>query len=168
MDRQKGISFIGMPGAGKSIIGKQLAGLLGWDFVDLDDLIREKEGQDLIEIIQERGERGFVELEETYALRLDLANTVFSPGGSIIYSPRAMDRLQSETDVIYLDWPLEEVKKHLGDNLETRGIIGLALNGLDNLYKERVLLCQKLAHHTIQCANLNQEEIIDKIYQSFA
>ncbi len=166
MGRQRGISFIGMPGAGKSIIGKQLADLLGWDFVDLDDLIREKEGQSLIEIIQERGERGFVELEEAYALGLDLADTVFAPGGSVVYSSRAMDKLQSETDVIYLDWPLEEIKKHLGENLETRGIIGLMLKGLDNLYKERVLLCQKMAHRTIQCLDKTEDEIVSGVYKS--
>lgn len=165
MNSQKGITLIGMPGAGKSTIGKQLAELLGWKFVDLDVLINKGESQSPAEIIRERGEREFIELEEKYVLALDLAEIVFSPGGSIIYSPKAMAKLQSETNIVYLDLPLEEIRKRLGRNLEPRGIIGLALSGLDNLYRERILLYQKFAHHTVSCAGLNEKEIIDKIYK---
>jgi len=160
----KGITLIGMPGAGKSVIGKQLANQLGWNFIDLDILLKEKEGKDLIEIIREKGEREFVELETKYALELTLANTVFSPGGSIVYSPRAMEKLNSETNIIYLDVPFEEIKNRLAGDLETRGIIGLALNGLDNLFKERVLLYQNFSHHTISCAGSSEKEIINQIY----
>ena len=163
----EGITLIGMPGSGKSVIGKQLAHHLGWDFVDLDILIKEKEGKSHAEIMKEKGEHELLQLEELYTLGLDFnlptGGLVFSPGGSIIYSRRAMEKLKSETKIIYLDLPYEEIKSRLGNNLENRGIIGLTLRGLGSLYQERTPIYQKFAHHIIPCIDQNEKEVVDKI-----
>lgn len=170
----KAITLIGMPGAGKSTIGKVLADRLGfsagggpasgWKFVDLDVVIKEKEGKSHAEIAKKKGDDALVKIEETYTLGLDFDRVVFSPGGSIVYSPRAMEKLRRETWIIYLDLPFEEIRKRLGENLETRGIVGLAQKGLEGLFAERTPFYQKYAHHIINCLNLSDAEVVQKIY----
>ncbi|MEK7192438.1 MAG: shikimate kinase [Patescibacteria group bacterium] len=159
----KGITLIGMPGAGKSTIGKALAGKLGFRFVDLDFVIKEKEGKSHSVLLEKLGPEKFIELEGSHALGIDLSKTVFSPGGSIVYSPEAMKKLRSETLIIYLELPLQEIRRRLGRSAETRGIVGLAEKGLAELFKERTPLYQSFASHTVACLNLKDREVVNKI-----
>jgi len=162
-DSEKGITLIGMPGSGKSTIGKKLAHALGWNFIDLDILINKKEGKSHSLIMEERGESGLMRLEENYTLPLNLERTVFSPGGSIVYSKKAMEKLSAETRIIYLDLPLKEIKRRLGAGAASRGIIGLEEKGLGGLFNERQALYQKTAHQKIMCLGLGAQAIISKI-----
>ena len=57
------IVLIGMPGVGKSTVGVTLAKVLGYQFVDADLVIQEKEGKLLREIIAEEGPDGFIAVE---------------------------------------------------------------------------------------------------------
>jgi shikimate kinase len=155
----KGITLIGMPGAGKSTIGKMLAKRTGFKFVDLDVLIKEKTGRSHADILENDGEDRLLELENKYTLELDLAQTIFSPGGSIVYSKPAMEKLKNETKITYLELSLSEIKKRLGKNLKTRGIIGLKQKGLEGLFAERTPLYKESAHRTINCSGLSDEEI---------
>lgn len=184
----KGITLIGMPGAGKSTIGKTLADRLGFQFVDLDVLICEKEGRSHDQISREKGDAELMRLEEKYTLELDFSCflhsrgrfriaevpakrgvearcscTVFSPGGSIVYSPRAMEKLRAETTVVYLELPLLEIENRLGNGAATRGIVGLSEKGLGGLFEERASLYQSFAHQTINCFGLNDKTIVEKI-----
>ena len=160
-----GITLIGMPASGKSIIGRALAKRLNFKFIDLDDLILEKEGRSHAEILAESGKDKLLEIEEKYTLGLDLHNTVFSPGGSIIYSETAMKKLQNETLIFYLELPLEKLKERLSNKVASRGIVGLEGKGIAGLFKERAPIYQKFAHHTINCTNLKDEDCIDEILQ---
>lgn len=159
----KGITLIGMPGAGKSTIGKLLAKKLGYKFVDLDFLIKEKEGRSHADILEKDGVEALLGVEEKHTLDLDLDKIVFSPGGSIIYSPEAMEKLKDETRIIYLELPLGDIKKRLGKNIETRGIVGLKEKGPENLFQERTPLYESFADHIIHCANLEDKKIVEKI-----
>jgi shikimate kinase len=86
MENQKGITLIGMPGSGKSTIGKLLAKKSDRKFIDLDILIKVKSGKSHTDILAEQGDSALLKLEEFYTLGLDFTDTVFSPGGSIVYS----------------------------------------------------------------------------------
>lgn len=74
------ITLIGMPAAGKSVIGVLLAKKLGYDFVDSDLLIQKQEGSLLHEIIHDKGVAKFKEIEEQVNASLDVHNTVIAPG----------------------------------------------------------------------------------------
>ena len=124
----KGITLIGMPGSGKSTIGKKLAERLKFRFVDLDELIKEKIGRSHAEILEKDGRDALINLENQLTLELNFENTIFSPGGSIIYSLVAMEKLRAETTVIYLELQLQEIQKRLGKNPNSRGIVGLQEN----------------------------------------
>src|SRR6185503_11348550 len=58
------ISLVGFMGAGKTTVGRALAEKLGWEFVDLDDLIQARDGRTIPEIFEESGERAFRNLEQ--------------------------------------------------------------------------------------------------------
>lgn len=161
----KGITLIGMPGAGKSTIGRKLAGRLNFRFIDLDDLIKEKEGKTHTVILEERGAGALCDLENTLTLSLSLDGMVFSPGGSIIYSSASIEKVRAETLVVNLELPLHILKGRLAHSWETRGIVGLKEKGLEGVYAERVPLYRAAAHHTIICDGKTEQEIINAILQ---
>jgi len=161
----KSITLIGMPGAGKSTIGRKFAKKIGFKFIDLDVFIKEKEGKSHTTVLDSKGSEALCALENKYAMQLPLKDTVFSPGGSIVYSSDAMKRLRNETIVINLELPLATIKGRLSFNMEGRGIVGLKEKGIAGLFKERIPLYRKFAHYTIKCEGLNENAIINEILQ---
>ncbi|MEK7640578.1 MAG: shikimate kinase [Patescibacteria group bacterium] len=159
----KGITLIGMPGVGKSTIGRLLAAKIGFSFVDLDNLIRDSEGKTHSQIAKEKGDAELTRLEEFYTRGLNLERTVFSPGGSIVYSESAMEKLCRETNVIYLSAPLATIEQRLGDGIAGRGIVGFAEKGLAGVFLERQPLYEKYAHRKIECDTETAEQLADRI-----
>jgi shikimate kinase len=99
------IILIGMPGSGKSTCGVVAAKLLLKNFFDTDLLIQNREGRRLQQIIDEKGLDYFARAEEEAVLSLDIAGTVIATGGSVVYSPAAMEHLRRMGKVIYLHVP---------------------------------------------------------------
>src|SRR6266567_2951058 len=145
---KKGITLIGMPGSGKSTLGKLLAVDLNLRFLDLDQLITETLGMPINVSIATHGEEAFLALEEKLTLQLALHNVLLSPGGSIVYQTKAMEKIRRETTVIYLHVPKTILKKRLTDN-GNRGIIGLDKYGFDGLFALRKPLYEQYADMTI-------------------
>ena len=85
-EQSRSIELIGMPGAGKSTIGKLLAKSLGWQFVDTDDKIRLHAGLCLQDILNQSGYLYLRELEEKLLSKMQInSRTVVATGGSIVY-----------------------------------------------------------------------------------
>ena len=74
----KNIILIGMPGTGKSVVGRALADRLHYTFVDMDDLIGQAAGQTLAEILRSRGLEAFLTLEGQIGEALTCENTVIA------------------------------------------------------------------------------------------
>ena len=117
----RNITLIGMPAAGKSMVGVLLAKRLGYSFVDVDILIQEKEQRLLKEIIAQEGLNGFLEVENRINSQLKVERSVIAPGGSVIYGKEAMEHLKEISTVVYLKLSYEEVEKRLG-NIQDRGV----------------------------------------------
>jgi shikimate kinase len=160
----RSITLLGMPASGKSTIGKILAKKLGWDFVDLDELIKEKIGKRYDEILEQEGERKLLDLENRFTLELDFGrNLVFSPGGSIIYSLEAINKIKKESWVVHIDLPLEEIEKRLKERPIKGGVVGLKEKGLRGLFIERNSIHIKIADHIIDAKGLNEADLVSKI-----
>ena len=119
------IILIGMPGSGKSTCGVVAAKLLLKNFFDTDLLIQNREGQRLQQIIDEKGLDYFARAEEEAVLSLDIAGTVIATGGSVVYSPAAMEHLRrcacdalQTDDIIVEDIPDEERAKQADRDYE--------------------------------------------------
>jgi shikimate kinase len=152
------ITLIGMAGVGKSSIGKKLAKKLDFDFLDPDELIKQKTLLSLQHIIDQKGEKYFLELEQQVITGLEsIENTVICPGGSVVYSEKAMGFLQQHSTIVFLKAEIGQIKQHLTD-LNRRGIVGLEGQSLDDLYQKRIPLYEKYAQITV-C--LSEDENID-------
>jgi shikimate kinase len=158
------VTFIGMSGAGKSTIGKKVSLDLGYRFVDIDKIIEKKEGVDLQTILDKVGDGEFIKLEEQTVLNLSFVkNTIISPGGSVIYSDKAMNYLKSISTIIYLEVFLKEIEKRLSSSKELRGIVGLKQKTLAELYSERIPLYKKYADVQIDVIGKNLDIIVQEI-----
>jgi len=158
------ITFIGMSGVGKSTIGRKLASDFGYKFIDIDKIIENKEGINLQTILDKMGDSEFIKLEEQSVLGLSFVkNTIISPGGSIIYSDRALNYLKSISTIIYLGVSLKEIEKRLSSSKKLRGIVGLKHKTLTELYNERVPLYEKYADIQIDVTDKNLDIVIQEI-----
>ena len=155
------LTLIGMPGAGKSSIGKAVAGRLNLRFIDSDELIRQHTGLSIGESLARLADELFIQLEEKVVIQLgNFDNSVVSPGGSVIYSQNAMDFLKQRSFVIFLTVPVEVIL----DRVEPqRGVVRLQDNNLKDLFNERLPLYEKYADQTISAnrdVRLVAEEIV--------
>lgn len=142
------VILIGMPGCGKSTVGVVLAKSLGFGFTDTDLIICEKEGQKLQDLIDEQGIKRFLEIEEQVGRELNCKNTVVATGGSMVMNQKAMENLRSLGTVVYIDVPLEVLKKRI-NNMKTRGIVFEKGETLEDIFNKRTPLYKKYADITV-------------------
>lgn len=160
----KNVVLIGMPGAGKSTVGVILAKVLGYQFIDSDLLIQEREKCLLKDIIRRDGLEGLIAVEEQVNAGIMADHAVIATGGSVIYSQKAMEHLREIGVVVYIRLSLETIQNRLG-NLRQRGVIMKKGQTLKELYDERCSLYEKYAHHIIDGEGLGMEELMEKIVQ---
>lgn len=156
------IILVGMPAAGKSTLGVLLAKQLGYDYLDTDIHIQRREGQTLQAIIDGRGPEEFRRIEERVLLALDCRAHVIAPGGSAVYSERAMRHLKKNGVVIHLDLDPPRLIRRL-DNLETRGIVMGPGQSIADLYAERRPLYLRYADLTVDCGDRAPHEVLKEI-----
>ena len=157
MNNKSNIVLIGMPSCGKSVTGVVLAKILNKKFVDVDLMIQERAGKGLQAIINEDGIDTFKKIEEEVLLTVDFTNAVIATGGSAIYYDAAMEHLKINGTVVYIDVPIEDIKKRL-KNIKTRGVAMGKGQTLDDLYNMRKPLYEKYADVTVKSYNKNSME----------
>ena len=164
--KETGIVIIGMAGVGKSTIGMVLAQALGYDFLDVDNYIFQKEGKRIQELIDSVGEEAFLDLEKRRMLEIPLPRMVVAPGGSIIYHPDLMEYLKGKAVLVYLDDSFQNIETKLTGGLD-RGIVGLRYKTLRQIYEERRPLYFKYADVIIDCRGKKQDALVDEILKRY-
>ncbi len=160
------IILIGMPGVGKSSVGVVLAKALGYHFVDSDLVIQQTEGRLLSEIIEEKGNDGFIEVENNINSKIDVKRTVLATGGSAVYGTEAMEHFRNIGTVLYMKASFETIDSRLS-NLVGRGVAMKKSQTLKELYEERCVLYERYADITLNVDKMSIEEIIVKIMSFF-
>ena len=156
------ISLIGMAGAGKSSIGKKLAKHLNFNFVDSDLIIEKKYGESLQDILNQKGNKKFKEIEEGALLSVEFKEIVLATGGSAVFCDNAMEYIKGNSKVIYLEVPYEDISARISDFSE-RGLLKRSDQTIQEAYKEREGLYQNCADYIVQ----NNEKIdscLNKIF----
>lgn len=142
--RTDNVVLIGMPGAGKTSCGRELARLLHRPFVDLDDAIALESGREPSRIITEEGEEAFRRLETEAARRYGgRSGLVVACGGGIVTRAENYDLLHQNGTVVLIDRPL--------DQLSSDGRPLSQAQGIERLAAQRRPLYESWADVTVRC-----------------
>ncbi|QIT56685.1 shikimate kinase [Aquisalimonas sp. 2447] len=160
--------LIGMPGSGKSTIGRLLADRLGRRFVDTDALVEASRKCSLQTIVDAEGPAGVLAAEETEARALDCRDTVIATGGSMVYSEPAMTALKRLGRILWLDVPLAALQQRVGSGAD-RGLAMRPDQDLSDLASERLPLYARHADLRIPApAGASPEDITAVILAQLA
>jgi shikimate kinase len=163
--RRPHLILIGLPGCGKSTVGKAVAERLGRAFLDFDQEIERRQGKTIAEIFGEKGEGAFRELERLLSEELrELGNMILAPGGGWVTKPDAVRLLRPPSRLVYLRVRPETALKRLGAERNTRPL----LMRPDPLAEIRRLLqtrqaAYESADHVIEAELLGVEEVIKRV-----
>lgn len=133
----KNIVLIGMPGTGKSVVGRALAERLDYTFVDVDDLIVEAAGKSLPEILRTEGLEAFLALEGQVGEKLDCERHIIATGGSMVLSETAMEHLKKDSITVWLETPLSQISQRMPEDLWDRGIAAAPEMDIREIYEQR-------------------------------
>jgi Shikimate kinase len=143
------ITFCGMMGSGKSIIGKKFAKIIDFNFLDTDSFIEKKTGKSISQIFTESGENFFRELEENYISKiLEKKNYVFSLGGGVMSNLNLRNIIKKNSYNIYLEVEINNLSKRLEssknrpliNNINIKKKLNELIKKRENFYKEADLI----------------------------
>jgi shikimate kinase len=157
--------LVGLPGAGKTTIGRAVAAELGRNFLDFDAEIERRQGSSVAEIFGARGEPAFRALEVALTEELKASgNFILAPGGGWITNPGCLDMLRPPAQVIYLQVEPARALKRMAAEATARPLLRHP-NPLAEL--ERLLGARKdlylLADHTVRVDFMREKEVIAHI-----
>ncbi len=109
---KENIILVGMPGCGKSTVGRKLAKVLDRPFLDTDDLIVEQEGRSIPEIFASEDETAFrgIETDVIRNVCLKYRGAVIATGGGAILRPENVRALRRVGRIYFLDRDIENIK----------------------------------------------------------
>jgi len=158
--------LVGLPGVGKTTIGKEVARKLGRPFLDFDQEIERRSGMAVREIFRVKGEEHFRELE--FGLTKELSSKggmVLSPGGGWITQSKSVELLRSAGRIIYLRASPEAVARRLR-RVETRPLLAGRdpVVALRELYQKRRVLYET-ADAVLDTERLARQQLIAKVVE---
>lgn len=149
--------MIGMPGSGKTTLGRELAKRLGVDFVDIDAGIVESEGMSVAALFAEKGQAWFRALESRAleSLQSDPRSLVIATGGGIVEKPENREHMHRAGLVIYIERPLEAIAAAIRFGKD-RPLLQTP-DDLRRLYERRAEMYRQTADYTVK----NERSITD-------
>lgn len=143
----KNIVLIGMPGSGKTSIGKILAKQLNREFCDIDQYIEQTQDKRISDIF-ESGEDVFREIEKV-SVKVISENTelVISTGGGVVKFPENIDNLKRSGIIFFIDRSVEDIISDVEVN--TRPLLKDGVEKIYELYRERCELYKKYADYIV-------------------
>ncbi len=128
------IYLIGMPGSGKTTIGKKLAEAMNYHYIDLDEYIEQKACLFISEIFQMYGEKYFRDLETNMLKELsELDNIVVACGGGIVVNKK--NKALMKGLVLFLTAPLAELERRTKGTEDIRPLLNEKT--IYDLYEDR-------------------------------
>lgn len=147
MRKQHNLILIGMPGSGKSQLGKRLSRQLGMRLLDTDTMIEAKAGQRISEIFATQGEAAFRDLETRCVHEAaQCQGVVIATGGGVILREDNMRALAASGLIVFVDRHPSHI---LRSSLADRPLVNNQADRLWTLYYERLHLYRSYAHRSV-------------------
>lgn len=146
------ISLIGLPGVGKSTIGRQLAKRLGWKFVDSDAVIEKRIDCSILDYFNCEGEGRFRDIESEVLMQLMVEHkTILATGGGAVLREANRAALRQNSHVVYLRSTPEELFRRLRNDTQ-RPLLQVEdpQARLREIYGERDPLYRETAHFIVE------------------
>lgn len=151
------VVIIGMPGSGKTTIGKILGRELDLKFYDMDEYIQERTSKSILELF-ENGEDYFRNIETDMCRELSKEkNVLISTGGGVVKKKENIDVLKKDALIIFLDRPVEKILEDV--DVSKRPLLKDGKERIINLYNERYELYKKYADEIV----VNDSDMIEVI-----
>lgn len=170
MDNRRNIYLVGLMGAGKTTVGRQLARRLGRVFFDSDHEIVARTGVAVPTIFEIEGEDGFRRREaQTIAELTELDGIVMATGGGAVLNAETRKRLHESGWVVYLNVPpalLFERTKH--DKNRPLLQVENPLARLEELHASRDPLYREVAHLTVEGGHLIAAGIVQYLLREYS
>ena len=163
--RSRTYSLIGMPGGGKSTVGRHLARRLGEGFVDTDAVIERRIGCPIRTFFEQEGEDRFRDIEAAVLEELiQSTHGVIATGGGIVLRDSNRDALRSRTVCVYLRSTPEELFRRLRHDSK-RPLLQVAdpLARLRELYQKRDPLYRQSARFVIETGRPSVPALVNMI-----
>lgn len=159
------IALVGLPGSGKSTVGRQLARRLRLPYFDSDHVIEERLGCSIRTSFERDGEEYFRNLEESVLDELtQIPGVVISTGGGAVLRDKTRLRLHDRGYVVYLNSSPDEVARRLKNDMSRPLLqVGDPLARLRELHVSRDSLYRETAHFTVETGRPSVGTLVNMI-----
>ena len=159
------IVLVGLPGSGKTTVGKQLARRLKLPFVDSDHVIEERLGCSIREFFEREGEDRFRDVEQEVIDELSRGQAcVLSTGGGAVLRSANRQHLHDRGKVVYLRSTPEDVYRRVRhDRNRPLLLVADPLQRLRDLYEARDPLYRQTAHYVIDTGRPSVATLVNMI-----
>lgn len=164
-DRHRTISLVGLPGGGKTSVGRQLARRLGVDFVDSDAAIEQRLGESIRSHFERHGEASFRGVEQAVIDQLTRdGHGVLATGGGAVLNEANRRVLQERTTVVYLhSSPVEIARRLRHDTKRPLLQVSDPVAKLRELYAVRDPLYRQIAHFVVETGRPSVPSLVNMI-----
>ena len=159
------LALIGMPGCGKSTVGRILARHLDAAFVDGDAEIEARIGMPIRAFFETQGEPAFRDVEqEVVAEVVQRERVVIATGGGAVLRQANREALRGRCKVFYLRATPEELFRRMRHDTHRPLLqVGDPLKRLRELYRERDVLYRQTAHYTVEAPRPSVPALLNMI-----
>ena len=161
------LTLVGLPGSGKSTVGRHLARRWGVSLVDSDHVIEQRLGTSIRDFFASHGEEAFRDLEQQVLDELTAqgqGRCILATGGGAVLRTANRRHLHERSTVFYLKASPEELLHRLRND-KVRPLLQVANPGqrLRELFAQRDPLYAQTAHYTIDSARLSASQLVHRV-----
>jgi shikimate kinase len=164
------IYLVGMPGSGKTTLGRLLANRIAYDFTDLDELIVEQEQMIIADIFAQKGEDYFREKEQQALHRtFKMSRCVIATGGGTPCFYDNMEQINAHGLAVFINVPLSLIAGRIERQQQERPLLATE-DAADMLERLKILYQKRFPYYdqaevVVSGMDLNADYIYNKIHK---